>query len=83
MPPRDTFRGVVHGNVIELERSPGLPDGQSVTVTVTPQDGKSQPAPGEGLRRAFGGWAEDAAGLDEFLEQTRRDRSDDRAEPNP
>jgi uncharacterized protein (DUF433 family) len=26
--------GVVHGRVIELERDPGLPDGQTVTVTL-------------------------------------------------
>ena len=29
--------GVVHGKVIELERELGLPDGQTVRVTVTPQ----------------------------------------------
>ncbi len=26
--------GVVHGRVIELERDPGLPDGQTVTITL-------------------------------------------------
>ncbi len=31
------FGGIVHGRVIELERDPGLPDGQAVTVTVAPR----------------------------------------------
>jgi uncharacterized protein (DUF433 family) len=28
------LKGVIHGNVIELEREPGLPDGQLVTVAI-------------------------------------------------
>ena len=35
----------------------------------------------EGLRKSFGGWAEDAAELDEFLDGLRRDRRQDRPEP--
>jgi uncharacterized protein (DUF433 family) len=27
-------KGVIHGKIIELEHEPGLPDGQSVTVTI-------------------------------------------------
>jgi uncharacterized protein (DUF433 family) len=35
MPDHGTaLKGVVHGRVIELERDPGLPDGQTVTVTL-------------------------------------------------
>ena len=34
----------------------------------------------EGLRRSFGGWAEDAEGLDEYLEWTRRQRKIPRRE---
>jgi uncharacterized protein (DUF433 family) len=38
MADRDAaLTGVVHGRVIELERELGLPDGQTVRVTVTPQ----------------------------------------------
>ncbi len=43
-----TIQGVIHGTTIELEREPGLPDGQAVAVTIeriertsasaTPQD---------------------------------------------
>ncbi len=29
-----TIQGVVHGKTIELEREPGLPDGQAVAVTI-------------------------------------------------
>ena len=34
-----------------------------------------------GLRLSFGGWAEDAEELDEFLEGLRRDRQHERREP--
>jgi hypothetical protein len=74
------MRGVVHGKTVELEHDTGLPDGQQVTVTMQTQDEAKLP-PGEGLRRSFGGWAEDAAELDEFLKQVRRDRNDSRPEP--
>ena len=69
------LNGVVRGKVVELEQEPGLPDGQRVAVTLTP----SLP-PGEGLRRSFGAWAEDAAELEEFERQLRRDRQSDRPE---
>ena len=82
MSASDTFRGVVRGNVIELEESPGLPDGQSVTVTVKPADGAATESAMDRLRRAFGSWSDDPEGLEEFLKQVRRDRdADRRAEP--
>jgi hypothetical protein len=69
------FNGVVHGKTIELDHAPGLPDGQPVTVTLCPSEaGQKLPPPGEGLRRAFGGWAEDGNALDEFLEWNRKQR---------
>ena len=38
MPKSDgNLRGVVHGNVIQLETDIGLPDGQEVTVSVRPR----------------------------------------------
>ena len=126
-----TIHGVIHGKTIELEREPGLPEGQRIAVEVRPVD---EPPPWlerlavdpavrpekfvikgtrllvddlvelveqgrsdddirqihpelsaadvdavrnyarvpEGLRRSFGGWAEDAEELDEYLEWTRR-----------
>jgi hypothetical protein len=68
------LKGTIRGKTIELEQAPGLPDGQQVSVTLT----AATPS-GEGLRRAFGGWA-GAAELDAFLEQVRRDRKFPRRE---
>ena len=134
-----TIRGVIHGKIIELEKEPGLPEGQRVTVEVCPVaespawlerlvvDPKIRPGKfvikgtrllvddlvalveegrtdadlqhlhpeltvndveavrqyarvPEGLRRSFGGWAEDADGLDDYLEFTRRQRKASRPE---
>jgi len=70
------IKGVVHGKTIELERDAGLPEGQEVRVMLRPML-----IPGEGLRRSFGAWAEDAEELDEFLRQVYRERdSADRPE---
>jgi len=73
--PSPTWRGVVRGKTIELEQEPGLPDGQEVSVTVQPvvSTGEKLP-PGEGLRRSFGGWADDSEGLDPYLEYVRQQR---------
>jgi hypothetical protein len=48
-----SLKGVVRGKTIELERAPGLPEGQAVTVTVVHTEPVTLP-PGEGLRRAGG-----------------------------
>ena len=78
------FAGVVHGKTIELSEAPGVPDGQAVSVIVNAiEPSAARLPPGEGLRRAFGGWAEDAEELDEFLEWTRQQRSVRRAEIEP
>jgi hypothetical protein len=69
-------KGVVHGKTIELDEQPGIPEGQRVSVLLRPAL-----AAGEGLRRAFGAWAEDAEHLRQFLDGIYRDRSDDRLEP--
>ncbi len=75
MTPKPTvLNGTVHGKTIELNEEPGLPDGQRVTVTVqVVEEGNTLP-PGEGLRRAFGGWAEDGDELDKYLEWNRQQR---------
>jgi hypothetical protein len=67
------LKGTIHGKTIELEQAPGLPDGQAVSVIL-----QSPSAAGEGLRRAFGAWSGETAELDQFLEQIRRDRKQDR-----
>lgn len=78
---KTVLKGVVHGKTIELEDESGLPDGQPVNVTVQPL--QEQLAPGEGLRRAFGAWADDADELDRFLEWNRRQRKIGRPEIEP
>jgi uncharacterized protein (DUF433 family) len=143
------IKGVVRGKTIELERAPGLPDGESVTVAIqrtagaagprgpfptveswcqrivfdstvsatekvvkgtrltaealvaelqqgrsdeelvathpelTPQDLaalRSYAQTPVGLRQAFGGWADDAEELDQYLEWTRQNRQSRRRE---
>jgi len=77
-------RGVVHGKTIELDEETGLSDGQEVNVLVQPvETGEQRLPPGEGLRRAFGGWAEDAEELDAYLEWNRQQRKMSRPEIAP
>jgi hypothetical protein len=70
-----TVKGVVRGKTIELERAPGLPDGQQVTLTVQATEGDAAPGAGDGIRRSAGAWADDVAGLDEYLEWSRQQRN--------
>ncbi|MEX0717364.1 MAG: hypothetical protein WD066_12290 [Planctomycetaceae bacterium] len=72
------LHGVIYGNTIRLDQAPGIPDGQSVTVIVEPIEAQQLP-PGEGIRSA-GAWADDAVGMDEWQEEMRRSRQDDRPE---
>jgi hypothetical protein len=74
--PSGMFKGVVHGKTIELDRAVGLPDGQAVTVVVQPSNGDPKLPPGEGVRRAFGGWAEDADELDRYRQHRKQARRD-------
>ena len=71
-------KGVVHGRTIELAEDSGIPEGQTVSVALRPV----LPA-GEGLRRSFGAWAKDADELQQFVEEIRVRREDDRTEPRP
>ena len=70
--------GVVRDHSIILERGSGLPDGQRVTVQVQPA--VSTLPPGEGLKRAFGAWADDAQALEQFLESNRLNRKHSKPE---
>jgi hypothetical protein len=78
MSNRTVLKGVIHGRTVQLEEEPGLPDGQQVTVVLRPASVKL--APGEGIRRSFGGWADDADELDRFLEWNRQQRKLDRGD---
>ena len=67
-----TFKGVVHGRTIELERAPDLPDGQEVLISVQPRNGAAAlPSVASGLRKAFGGWADAAEHVDQFVKDAR------------
>lgn len=82
-PSKAVIKGVVHGKTIELDEEAGMPDGQAVTVTIQPISGQKQLAPGEGLRRSFGAWADDAEELDRYLEWNRQQRKIGRPEIEP
>lgn len=78
------FRGKIHGRRIDLESDAGFPDGQEVSVAVEPiYTSKGELAGGDGLQRAFGGWAEDGGELAEFLEWNRQQRKQTRPEIAP
>jgi hypothetical protein len=69
------IKGIVHGRTIELETKPDLPDGQEVSVIVEPVVSKKSEAALEALKRAAGAWEnDDPEGLQEYLEQTRKQR---------
>lgn len=69
----EDLHGVVRGKVIELDRDPGLPEGEAVVVVLRPVLG-----PGDGIRRSAGAWADDGEDLDEFLAEARRSRHAER-----
>ena len=76
-------RGTIHGKVIELSEEIGLPDGQEVTVLVRPvgRAAEEETLPsGEGLRHAFGAWADDAEQLDKYLDWNQQRREISRPE---
>jgi hypothetical protein len=69
------LKGKVRGQMIELDRNPGLPDGEDVAVTIERQSNGTAPRnPGDGIRAAIGAWAEDGDELDEFIAETYRAR---------
>lgn len=69
----ENLRGILRGKYIELEREPGLPDGEVVTVKL-----EIARARGDGIRRSAGAWAEDAGSLSEAIEEMRRSRRSER-----
>jgi hypothetical protein len=80
---KTALKGVIHGRTIELEQEAGLPDGQEVSVTVEPVSLATSPTTPEALaalRRAAGAWADDAKGLESYLEWNRQQRKGNRPE---
>ncbi len=81
------FEGVVRGRVVELDREPGLPQGQRVSVMLQ-TNGKLPPSPTDPetlmrLKNATKLCAEEAEDLDRFLEWSREQRKLDRSEIEP
>lgn len=76
-----THRGIVHGRMVEFSSDIGLPEGQVVEVTLQPVTDSERLPAGEGIRRAAGAWADDAEGLEEFLEWNRQQRKISRRNP--
>ena len=64
------FRGVIRGKIIELDKDPGLGNGDPVEIQLW-----LNLPPGEGLRRAYGAWAEEGLSLEDLLEEMRRIRT--------
>ena len=67
------FHGILHGQSIELDRLPSLPDGSEVDVVVR-QVKLSKSEKASKLRGLFSGCAEDADELDKFVEWNRQQR---------
>ena len=65
----EDVRGIVRGKLIELERDPGLCDGEAVVVRLL-----LVRKPGDGIQRSAGAWAGDGEELDQFLAEVRRSR---------
>jgi hypothetical protein len=77
------FHGIIHGRTIELEREPGLPEGQPVSVTLVPSRPVGAPTDLEALarlKRAAGTWAEGGDDLERYLEWNRQQRKNGRRE---
>ncbi len=70
----DKWTGIVRGKTILLDRDPGLPEGSEVTVTVQPSPSKGQENAANGLRLAFGAWADDGDALDRYVDWNRQQR---------
>lgn len=70
------LRGVVHGNIIELEADAGVSDGEQVEVVVRRVVPQGQEA-GEGLLRTEGALADDSE-WDSIMEEVRQNRRQER-----
>ena len=71
------MEGVVHGKYIKLTTHVGFPDRQRVVLTVSRVPSEGTRIPGDGLRRAFAAWADDAEDLDKYLDWNRQQRKNE------
>ena len=67
----EIIRGIIHGRTIELDRNPGIGDGQKVEVILRPE--RSAQQWGEGIRRSAGALA-DFPEMDAIMEEIQQER---------
>ena len=85
--------GLADGQEVTVTIAPGPARGVRVPTTFLTEEARRRweeaweqvkdLPPGEGLRRAAGGWAEDAEELDQYLEWVRRQRKIGRRKLEP
>lgn len=73
----NAIRGVVRGNVIELERDAGMSDGAIVEVTMRPVISDQSHNPGDGFLKTEGALADDEE-WDEIMQGIQEARGHDR-----
>jgi hypothetical protein len=67
----EIIRGTIHGKTIDLDKNPGMPDGQKAAVILRPEGSAGQW--GEGIRRSAGALA-DCPEMDAFMEEIQQER---------
>ena len=73
----ETYRGIVHGSIIQLNQSPNVPDGMEVDVVIKrPVLDASERT--KKLLSLFGGCKDDAEDLDEYMAWSDQQRKQDR-----
>ena len=77
MSSSETYRGIVHGSVIELQQSPNVPDGMEVEVVIKRAELTADQRQ-EQLKTLFGSCQEDAEDLDGFLKLNDEQRKQNR-----
>ena len=79
MTTHETYRGVVHGSMVELSQSPNIPNGIEVDVIIKCAELTAEQRQ-ERLKALFGSCKEDADDLDNFLHWNAQQRKRNRTE---
>lgn len=82
----ETFHGIVEGDRVQLPERSRFPVGTRVQITLILEadiTSDEKLPPGEGLRRTYGAWADDAEDLDAFIEWSRQQRKIERKLEEP
>jgi hypothetical protein len=66
------IHGTIVGSTIQLNEEPGLANGLRVEVVVRPIDPLVNPE--HSLAAAFGGWADDPTGVDQYVREVYQSR---------